>query len=678
MQNVKQRQQEFNDDGTPRRKYEVDDAENGKWGLRSAIALALISGFALVKNVFYPAAMAGRDAEQPLSEGERHGDAVAHGLSAEPEGEIVPARERGPSEGASRPAASTVNAASNRASTIHTAEPPASDNDNVALYGAAPGKSIVLIPSHRGAGAYGEGDDIFAMPAGDGGHGGGGGHDDGGGPEDSGGDGETGGDRNDDENGDGDGGDDSDPGDPRNRAPVVSRPVQLGCLGVNQILVLTFADLLQNASDPDGDTLAISSLTASSGDIRFSTGGSWSFSPRQDDTSQVTFSYLVGDGELTVEQHAYLDLVPAIGGDETGPGKEVSGTDAADLLIGTPSADVIDARGGDDVVIGLDGGDVLLGGAGDDRIVAGAGNDAIHGGAGNDVVFAGSGDDAVFGGEGGDMLFGEDGDDAIFGENGDDTISGGAGDDVLDGGGGSDRLMGDEGRDVVDGGAGDDELSGGSGDDILRGGAGADGVAGGDGDDAFIAEAGDGDDTYSGGEGGDTLDLSATQAPALVDLASGEAESADIGSDMLGGIEHVRGGRGDDVIIASVEMNMLSGGEGADQFVFRTSASVGMGPLRDRLLDFEIGDRIDLDDISGEFAAAVEETLEDAEIRKFVLIGEQQAFQRPGQLKIIYDTAGEREVTVVVGNIDYDTDVEFELEIVGRHTLSDSDFHRAG
>ena len=41
---------------------------------RSAIALALISGFALVKSVFYPAAMAGRDAEQPLSEGERHGE----------------------------------------------------------------------------------------------------------------------------------------------------------------------------------------------------------------------------------------------------------------------------------------------------------------------------------------------------------------------------------------------------------------------------------------------------------------------------------------------------------------------------------------------------------------------------------------------------------------------------
>ena len=67
---------------------------------------------------------------------------------------------------------------------------------------------------------------------------------------------------------------------------------------------------MQNASDPDGDTLSVQNLVASSGTLVDNNDGTWTFTPDQGDTTDVTFDYEVTDGGFSVSQTASLDLVP--------------------------------------------------------------------------------------------------------------------------------------------------------------------------------------------------------------------------------------------------------------------------------------------------------------------------------------------------------------------------------
>lgn len=752
--------QEFNDDGTPRRRYESDQVEGARWGLWSAVGYVFVGALTLAKSVLYPEARPvsgalpspkGVDEEQ-----ERPGEPVMWSTESDYASE---SEEKAASD---KPTPGQTSLQTQRGAVRADVPPP--DNDNSALYGAIPGQPITLIRDDGVPDNLGNQIDLQTsagrtVPA------------------SASVDGSSG--QNEESTDDGD--DEDDPVDTKasnNRAPVVSSPVNLGTLAVNHVLILGLAELLRNSSDPDGDALSVKQVRASNGTAELTADGTWTFIPDKDDTTDVTFTYLVDDGQSSVEHRAVLDLVALK------DALPIVGTAGDDMLIGTVGGDTIDARGGNDVILGLEGDDVVFGGDGNDRIVAGDGDDTVYAGSGDDVVFAGSGNDVVFGGDDNDVLIGDDGDDALFGETGQDTLSGGSGNDVLIGGSGADVVRGDAGRDVIEGEAGADILEGGDGADVIRGGADADLISGGDGHDLFIAELGDGDDTYHGGDGQDVLDLSGTSSTARIDLAVGTAQSADFGSDIVtsievvvgstgddlilgsaaseslyggngndriagglgedtlaggagadvveggdgddtilaeindgddhydggdgsdtidlsaiatalvvdldiglvtsadGGsdtirnIEDVRGGSGDDTIIACDDVNVISGGDGNDVYVFRTSASIGLGHLRDRLLDFEIGDRIDLDDISNEFAEAVEEAFEDTDVRRFVFISEQEAFTRPGQLRIVHQDSDNGLVTLVIGNIDYDADAEFELEVSGRHQLSANDFNR--
>ena len=668
----------------------------------------------------------------------------------------------------------------------HGSGRPAS-NDNEALYGAAPGTAIDL--AQAGAGRARTGAEGSST----------------GGSSGPGASGDADPSNDDDDEDDDDGPDDDDDDNPRsNRLPVIAGPVILADLLSNQSVLLLLSDFLRNASDPDGDTLTISQLTASSGTLVQRDDKSWMFTPDTDDTSSVTFHYTVSDGKGQVTQIATIDLVPR------GAGPTV-GTEAPNTLIGTPRDDIILALGGDDTVLAREGNDVVDAGDGNDRIVAGDGNDVVFAGAGDDVVYAGKGDDVVFGGPGADTLFGEEGSDTLIGEEGADKLSGGdgndtlaggadadilhgdAGDDVIDGGegedeidagsgndvvqagtgddsvlggegddtviaaagdgddaydggegsdtydasgttsaakfdlaadtatsaeigddvivgfenaiGGSgndvfvgnnevniftggdgndtlaggadaDKLHGDAGDDVIDGGEGEDEIDAGSGNDVVQAGTGDDSVLGGDGDDTVIAAAGDGDDAYAGGEGSDTYDASGTTSAARFDLAADTATSAEIGDDVIVGFENAIGGSGNDVFVGNNEVNIFTGGTGDDLFVFGSASAAGLGiGARDQILDFEIGDRIDLDDISEEFAEAIGDTFEDQNVRKFLLVSQEMEFSRPGQMKFKYDVIDDRPVTIIEGNIDYNSDVDFELEIVGTYEFHDDDFH---
>lgn len=172
---------------------------------------------------------------------------------------------------------------------------------------------------------------------------------------------------------------------------------------------------------------------------------------------------------------------------------------------------------------------------GDDTLVGTEGDDTIYGYDGHDLIRAGGGNDLVYGHRGNDTLFGEDGDDTVWASDGDDLVQGGSGDDHLGVG---------HGNDTVNGGAGQDTIVKLSGNGVILGG-----------DDADILVGGYQNDVIQGGAGNDWI-------------------RGDVSS-LVGGIDWIDGGTGDDV---------LSGGLSADTFVFRPNEG------NDTIADFALTD----------------------------------------------------------------------------------------
>lgn len=370
-----------------------------------------------------------------------------------------------------------------------------------------------------------------------------------------------------------------------NRAPRVSGPVYLNEVSAGTLLLITLSDLLADATDPDGDPLSITEISASFGELLVRAEGGWTF--LSDTPRQVIVTYKISDGEFTVSQTAYLNVAAS------------GGSTHSDLILGTPGDDYLLGSQDDDRIDGREGADRIIGGAGDDNIVAGAGddtvtgdqgNDIIFGGHGNDHLFGGSGNDRIFGGEGNDILYGDDGDDELHGESGDDILYGGSGADILYGNEGNDRLFGGPGNDQLAGGFGDDIVLGEEGDDTMSGGFGVDIVQGGEGDDVVVGDLDGEQDYYSGGEGSDTLDYSAATSDLSIDLAEGLVTGAEVGEDEVDGFEFIHGGRGSDHFYIGGAAVTLSGGEGDDTFEFVQPADATVHYYE--IVDFAVGDRI--------------------------------------------------------------------------------------
>ena len=410
------------------------------------------------------------------------------------------------------------------------------------------------------------------------------------------------------------------------------------------------------------------------------------FAEAGDDTIVAT----VGDGD---------DVIDGGDGSDT---LDMSATDAdavIDLAQGTAqSADSgndtiarvenVVTGAGADTITGSDDANMIATGSGDDTVAAAGNNDVIDAGSGNDTVDAGSGDDTIVATVG-------DGDDVIDGGDGCDTLDMSATDadaviDLAQGtaqsaDSGNDTIARVEnvvtgaGADTITGSADANMIATGGGDDVIDAGSGNDTVDAGSDDDTIVATVGDGDDVIDGGDGCDTLDMSAIAADAVIDLAHGTAQSADGGNDSIVGIENAVGGSGDDTLIADDQVNELFGGAGDDVFVFTSSLAAGRGDgARDRIMDFDVGDRIDIDEISREFADRFEDALADEGIRRFVLLRDGEAFSEPGQIRIQYQQLDDgRSLTIIEGNVDGDTDTEFEIELAGHHDLdSDRFYHR--
>ena len=60
-------QQLFNDDGTPRRKYEIDESPSNKYLLRASIGFVLANAFILAKNIMFGAEPASKQQQISLS-----------------------------------------------------------------------------------------------------------------------------------------------------------------------------------------------------------------------------------------------------------------------------------------------------------------------------------------------------------------------------------------------------------------------------------------------------------------------------------------------------------------------------------------------------------------------------------------------------------------------------------
>ena len=244
------------------------------------------------------------------------------------------------------------------------------------------------------------------------------------------------------------------------------------------------------------------------------------------------------------------------------------------------------------------------------------------------------------------------------------AMVGDAGDDVIVGGAEGDALMGKAGADIMLGNDGDDVLVGGSGDDVIEGGAGRDEQLGGEGDDLFIAQMDDGSDMIFGGEGSDTLDLSAITGGAVIDLGAytplGTVNAAGV-TDHLMGVENVIGSAGSDTIKAGLAVNVMTGGDGEDIFVF-VSAGTANG---DVITDFRPGDKIDLSGIDAMFGTAGNQSFTLAD----------QGTTAAGNL-VIREVNGANGVdTIIDGFTDDDADADFSITLRGGHTLTDSSFN---
>lgn len=264
-------------------------------------------------------------------------------------------------------------------------------------------------------------------------------------------------------------------------------------------------DIQLDASDPDGDDLAVTVIAGPSNGTLTGEGLRRTYTPAPDWHGTDTFTFRVDDGseaaqatvtarvapvndapvavgahvEAQMRQATSVRLVavdidddelryeitrqPAHGTLSAVDGNRVTytpagwyrGEDRFSYRVLDPSGEADEAH----VVVSV--GDIQR----ECTIVGTERRDTLRGTKADDVICGRGGQDLIIGGRGDDVLLGGDGRD---------TILGGPGDDLLDGGPGNDRLFGGPGNDLLRGAAGNDRLFGGPGRDELEGGPGRD------------------------------------------------------------------------------------------------------------------------------------------------------------------------------------------------------------
>ena len=258
--------------------------------------------------------------------------------------------------------------------------------------------------------------------------------------------------------------------------------------------------------------------------------------------------------------------------------------------------------------------------------------------AGNDVYDALGGDDYVFGNAG---------DDFIFGGAGQDTLEGGDGNDTLDGGGDGDVLDGGDGYDIADYGSADRSVRV----DLQNPAISFNDAAG----DTFISieeyRTGDGVDQLRGDTGDNIF-----RTGGVSDRLYGRA-----GDDML------FGEAGADAFYGGLGADIMTGGDDAgrrDRYIYFNAAESGVGDgQRDVITDYVAGeDRIELSRIDADLTQGFKQ--------RFDFIGDDPFSGTGGELR--FEQIGGN--TIVQADRDGDGVADFEIELTGTMTLTDSDF----
>jgi Ca2+-binding RTX toxin-like protein len=254
-----------------------------------------------------------------------------------------------------------------------------------------------------------------------------------------------------------------------------------------------------------------------------------------------------------------------------------------DEIIGGNEADDINGGGDNDTISGLGGDDILLGGSGNDTIMPGAGKDWIDGGANawweapdHDIVsYADAGAGLELVGKFVDLFDPNDpGGDPVGQAYAYTAKIGPETDEDADFMWNVEEVRGTDYVDTMTGDAsgGDDHFVGGKGGDILDGKGGNDTAS------------------YFGSVAGVTVDLS------LVDLSLmgvAQVSGGDASGDMLTSIENLIGSDNNDTLSGDDGNNRLTGGLGADTFLY-DSASEGGDSIADFNSTGAEGDMIDL------------------------------------------------------------------------------------
>ncbi|MEZ5829463.1 MAG: cadherin-like domain-containing protein, partial [Hyphomicrobiales bacterium] len=281
-----------------------------------------------------------------------------------------------------------------------------------------------------------------------------------------------------------------------NDEPIVVA-VDLGAIDEDTFRLITTAELLAGASDVDSPSLSISSLSIQSGngELVDNHDGTWSFTPAENDNTEVTFAYSVTDGENAVSSTATLDLTPVndrpsvrldnfivelpedvstaehikvadivIIDDDQGTNiLSLTGNDAFafeivgnELFLKAGTMLDFESKANYEVEVKVDDPTIVsnnvaaapgkvsdtlhVGNVSPETIFGTPEKDTLHGGSDIDFIYGQAGNDTLYGDDGNDFLDGSSGKDRLFGGDGDDTLVGGRGRDILEGNGGADSF----------------------------------------------------------------------------------------------------------------------------------------------------------------------------------------------------------------------------------------------
>ena len=372
-------------------------------------------------------------------------------------------------------------------------------------------------------------------------------------------------------------------------APVNDAPVAADDSVTTSPNTAATFDVLGNDSDPDGDTLTVSSVTdGDNGTVTINGDGTLTYTPDADFNGTDTFNYTVSDGNggtatatvsvtvndapVAVEEAVATAVdssvkISVLANDTDPNGHTLTLQSVTDGDYGTVTAK---SNGTVDYTppAGFTGTDSItytvvdeLGATATTTVTVYVGT-AVEGGNKPDAMLGTAADEIFFGYKGKDAISAGDGDDVLYGGEGNDTLKGGAGSDILVDGAGTDTASysGEGGSVVVDlstgtgsnGDADGDTLSGienligSDASDILTGDGNANTLDGGLGSDTLYGEAGN--DTLLGGGGRNTLNGGAGD-----DMLDGGADSDDL-----------YGEAGNDILVWDVANSAMEVGTGTD------------------------------------------------------------------------------------------------------------------